>query len=224
MKLLSNSSAKLDKSQNEQYINYIMYLNPEYSAKVCPNASKACKTSCLINSGRLRMENVRNAMDERTALYFNDKDLFMNILKGEISSALYHAQKEGKKLAIRLNGTSDLNFTSIYKEFDQVQFYEYTKSPKLAKLYKEISNVHYTFSRNEKTKLEDIKELIAKGINVAVVFDDRNALPNFWNEIKVIDGDKHDRRFEDEKGVIIGLKLKGTNAIKSIARSSDFAI
>ena len=46
------------------------------------------------------------------------------------------------------------------------------------------------------------------GINVAVVF--RNAeLPDKWLGIKVINGDKHDLRFKDAKGCIVGLKAKG---------------
>ena len=50
--------------------------------------------------------------------------------------------------------------------------------------------------------------MIAKGINVAVVF--RNAeLPKTWLGIKVINGDKHDLRFKDTKGCIVGLKAKG---------------
>jgi hypothetical protein len=34
----------------------------------------------------------------------------------------------------------------------------------------------------------------------------------------------HDRRFEDKSGHVIGLKLKGTNAIKAIARQTGFAV
>jgi hypothetical protein len=39
----------------------------------------------------------------------------------------------------------------------------------------------------------------------------------------VIDGDDHDRRYEDLSGSIIGLKLKGTNAAKKAAIDSGFA-
>ena len=38
----------------------------------------------------------------------------------------------------------------------------------------------------------------------------RNAeLPKKWLGIKVINGDKHDLRFKDTKGRIVGLKAKG---------------
>ena len=42
---------------------------------------------------------------------------------------------------------------------------------------------------------------------MAVVFADR--LPKKWKGKKVIDGDRHDLRFLDPSGVIIGLIAKG---------------
>jgi len=43
--------------------------------------------------------------------------------------------------------------------------------------------------------------------NIAVVF--RDALPKFFKGLKVIDGDKHDMRFLDKSGVVVGLVAKG---------------
>jgi hypothetical protein len=43
--------------------------------------------------------------------------------------------------------------------------------------------------------------------NVAVVFKDK--LPSRWMSRPVIDGDKHDLRFKDPSGVIVGLVAKG---------------
>jgi hypothetical protein len=37
----------------------------------------------------------------------------------------------------------------------------------------------------------------------------RDKLPETWNGYKVIDGTKHDLRFLDEKGVVVGLLAKG---------------
>ena len=47
---------------------------------------------------------------------------------------------------------------------------------------------------------------MGNGRNVALVFD---AVPATWRCIKVIDGDKHDMRFLDSVGVIVGLTAKG---------------
>ena len=222
MKLLTHYSAKLDKSQNDEYLNAILYLDPSYKEEVCKGKSKGCFASCLVNSGRMIMKNAVNARYNRTEYYFNDNEMFMITLKGEIAALLYKAEKQGKKLAMRLNGTSDLDFTAVYNSFPQVQFYEYTKRMDLVKKLHSIDNVYVTFSKHENHTLENVSHLITKGINVAIVFEGK--VPETLININVIDGDKHDRRFEDVDGRIIGLKLKGTNAIKALAIASGFAI
>lgn len=224
IKLLSNSSAKLDKSQNDEWLNAILYLEPTYNNKVCPYASKGCKASCLINSGMMTMPTQTKARYNRTHLYFNNKELFMTKLYKEINSLLKKAAKEGKKLAIRLNGTSDINWEKVYSDYPMIQFYEYTKNPNFVIKFKAYNNVHITFSATENTTKEDLHTVIKNGTNVAIVFDDRNYIvPKTYLGINVIDGDKTDRRFQDKKGSIIALKLKGTNNIKNIARKSGFA-
>ena len=67
-------------------------------------------------------------------------------------------------------------------------------------------NYHLTFSRDETTDIEFIKEVIKKGGNVAVVFDE---IPNTWEGMDVISGDDHDLRFTDPHSKIIGLQAKG---------------
>lgn len=224
MKLLS-TSAKLEKSQNDDWLNVVLYLEPSVNYKtICAGASDGCKGSCLVNSGMMRMPTQKQARINRTQYYLNDYTGFKAQLIKELSSKLKSAQRQGKRLAARLNGTSDLDWSDIYKQFPEVQFYEYTKRANLAKSLASLSNIHITMSRNERTKPERIKMLTDKGINVAVVFDDRKPIPTSYNGIKVINGDKHDRRFEDAQGVIVGLKLKGTNAVKDLARSTGFAV
>jgi hypothetical protein len=168
------------------------------------------------------MESAVNARQNRTAYYFNDNDMFTMSLQGEIAALLYKATKQGKRLAMRLNGTSDLDWSSIYKAFPSVQFYEYTKRPDLAKKLHKISNVHITFSKHENHSELNVKKLLSSGVNVAVVFN--KEVPSEYINIQVIDGDKHDRRFEDKQGRIIGLKLKGTNKVKQLAIESGFAV
>ena len=222
MKLLTQSAAKLDKSQNDNWLNVVMYLDPNYNKEVCKGASKGCKQSCLIYSGRMTMQTAVNARKERTRKYFEQRELFMMQLKGEIAEQLAKAERQDKKLAVRLNGTSDLDWTEIYLAFPMVQFYEYTKRMDLIKRNKDIANVDYTFSKHEKHGLKQIKNVLQQGINVTVVFD--KVVPKTWENIEVIDGDEHDRRFEDKKGKIIGLKLKGTNAVKQLAINTGFAV
>jgi hypothetical protein len=223
MKLLS-TSAKLEKSQNDQWLNYVMYLEPNYHKSICLGASKGCRASCLVNSGMMRMATQTNARIQRTKLYIDDHSAFIAKLYKEIDLAITKANKLGKRLAIRLNGTSDLDWSQVYKDHPSVQFYEYTKRADLARKLNTIDNVDITMSRNERTKTERIKMLTDQGVNVAVVFDDKRPMPTTFEGVQVIDGDKHDRRFEDKRGVIVGLKLKGTNAVKDLARQSGFAV
>jgi len=220
--LLTSFSAKLDKSQTNDWLNAVMYLDPSYHQSVCKGRSKGCYESCLVNSGRMGMTMAVNARRNRTDRYFNQRDLFLIQLKGEIASKLAQAQKQGKQLAIRLNGTSDIDWSEVYKTFPMIQFYEYTKRIDLAKKLSKIDNVDVTFSKHENHSTKAVKKVLDTGVNVAIVFKDQ--VPDSYIDVKVIDGDKHDRRFEDDKGRIIGLKLKGTNKVKQLAIQSGFAV
>jgi hypothetical protein len=93
-----------------------------------------------------------------------------------------------------------------------VKFYEYTKV--LNYLDHDFKNLHFTFSDSGKNAADQLAAM-EKGANVAVVFKDK--LPKRWrissgsgvNDRRVIDGDKHDLRFRDPSGVIVGLVAKG---------------
>ncbi len=220
--LLTSFSAKLDKSQSDEWLNAVMYLDPSFNKSVCKGRSKGCYESCLVNSGRMGMAMAVNARRNRTDRLFNQRDLFMIQLKGEIASKFAQAKKQGKKLAIRLNGTSDIDWSEVYNTFPMIQFYEYTKRPDLAKKLSILDNVDVTFSKHENHSSTAVKKVLDSGVNVAVVFNGK--VPSTYIDVKVIDGDKHDRRFEDDKGRIIGLKLKGTNKVKELAIQSGFAV
>ena len=225
MKLFTASSAKLDKSQTEQWLNAVLYLEPSVDYKsICQASSAGCRASCLTNSGMMRMPAQTNARVQRTKMYLTERDNFMVQLEKEITAYLLKATKAGKKLALRLNGTSDLDWFEVYAKFPQVQFYEYTKRPDIVLRAKKTSNLHVTFSRNEKTKDSTMQRIIESGANVAVVFDDKKQMPLTYMGMNVINGDAHDRRFEDGTTQIVGLKLKGTNATKALARQVGFAI
>ena len=220
--LLTKSSAKLDKSQTEAWLNRILYLDPNYNKEVCKGASEGCKKSCLIYSGHMAMEGAQNARTERTKRYFEQRQLFMMQLMGEIAQSLALAAKQGKRLAVRLNGTSDIDWREVYQAFPQVQFYEYTKRLDLIRRNEDVQNLDYTFSKHEKHGMRTIEKVLSRGINVTVVYAKK--VPEQWNGYKVIDGDKHDRRFEDVKGRIVGLKLKGRNHAKQHAIETGFAV
>jgi len=132
------------------------------------------------------------------------------------------ANQKGLKLAIRPNGSTDIGFEGVGVErngvkyrnvmeaFPQLQFVDYTKNPK--RFDRPLpANYSLTFSRSETNEPQCI-ELLRRGVNVAVVF--AGDKPALWHGFAVIDGDKHDLRHLDPKGVVVGLSPKGNKAKK----------
>jgi len=208
MKLLTVKNFKTEKGEKAGYFTGILHLAPfKLSGKnVCPKASDGCVKSCLNTAGHGRYSNVQNARKNRTLRYFNDREGFLNDLRGDIQTIVRRAKKNGLIPAIRINGTSDLPALAIKMagEFPDVQFYDYSKIVKTGDKVLP-KNYHLTFSRSENNEGE-VLPMVKKGFNVAVVFD---KLPKTYKGIKVVTGDDNDLRFLDKKGVIIGLTPKG---------------
>jgi hypothetical protein len=208
------SQTKMAKGERFGYKTAILHLAPfDLSGKnVCPKASPECAAVCLNTSGRGQMGSVQRARLNKTNLFWTNKNAFLWQLSLEIEQLKKRAKSQGYKFAVRLNGTSDLpwhrmkvNGGGCLMELHQdVQFYDYTKV--LNYLDHDIKNYNITFSDSGRND-SDIKAAIAKGANVAVVFQDR--LPKKWMQRKVINGDNHDLRFKDPRDVIVGLIAKG---------------
>lgn len=208
MKLLTVNNTKTLKGEKAGFFTGILHLAPfTLSGKnVCPKASRGCAEACLNTSGHGRFNNVQNARKNRTLRYFNEREAFLNDLRGDITRLIKRAEKRGLKPAIRINGTSDLPALAIKMagEFPDVQFYDYSKIVKTGD--RELpKNYHLTFSRSENNEGE-VLPMLKKGFNVAVVFE---KMPKTYRGYKVIDGDENDLRFTDKRGVIVGLKAKG---------------
>ena len=99
-----------------------------------------------------------------------------------------------------------------------VQFYDYSKV--LNYLDHGKKNYHVTFSDSGTNYKDQVKAMTEYFANVAVVFKDK--LPRTWMSRKVIDGDAHDLRFKDPKGVIVGLVAKGLG--KKVTKNSFIKI
>lgn len=218
-KLLSkgNTNAKLAKNEKIGYKDsYILYLSPftqnSKGINVCPKASKQCAAACLFTAGRGRFNNVIRSRINKTNYLLNDRPGFIRQLWNELVKINTKAEKAFKKIPVRLNGTSDLDFPKLFAgqgfnlfSLENLSFYDYTKVA--ARLQKYFGQpYHLTFSRSEDNEIESIKALI-NGFNVAVVF--RNQLPSTWNGYKVINGDESDLRILDPVNVVVGLKAKG---------------
>jgi hypothetical protein len=228
-KLLTDNNAKTKKGEKIGWKTFILYLAPftqnSKGINLCPHASEGCAKACLFGSGHGSMSTVEKGRMNKTEMYLKDRGLFFDMLIKEITK---HSKKY-EKLAIRLNGTSDIRFEklkhngkTIFEHFPNIQFYDYTKNPFRFKTALP-ANYHLTFSRSEENH-EIAMELLSKGVNVAIVFD---KVPTEFNGYTVINGDENDLRFKDDKGVIVGLKYKkltGKGADNETAFKTGFAV
>ena len=224
-KLLSvNSNPKIAKSNklSDEYWACILHMRP-VNTRICPYQIEAgCKEACLNTAGMAGVfPKVQDARQRKTDLFLNHRGKFMELLVEDINKFIKACERKGKKPAIRLNGTSDIqwekipvpphsiwnpsiNTQNIFEMFPQVQWYDYTKIP--TRKIKHLINYHLTWSYSEASpKYADNFNKVK--YNIAVVFHKK--LPKTFRGRKVIDGDKHDMRFMDEDNVVVGLLAKG---------------
>jgi hypothetical protein len=216
--LLSQGTTN-SKTAKNSLDTFILYLSPfnqnSFGVNICPKASPGCVASCLFTAGRGRFSNVITARTNKTDFLLSDKIGFLTMLKNELVKISNKAVKEKKQIAIRLNGTSDLDFIGMAKSqlnFDflslpNLVFYDYTKIYGKALKYKKAKNYILTLSLAENSNLNDIKSALNLGINVSAVF--KNEIPGNLLGFPVIDGDKTDIEMLQYSGVILGLKAKG---------------
>lgn len=213
MKLLGYDNAKTSKGEKLNVLTGILYLAPAKISgyQVCPKRTEGCTAACLYTAGMGGFSNVQQARINKTKMFFEKRDEFLNQLRKELKSHIKKAQKLNMIPAVRLNGTSDINWNrfGIMDEFPEIQFYDYTKVYKRL-TSNNLSNYHLTFSKSEDNGIECIKAL-KEGYNVAMVFDIKKGkdLPKTYQGFTVIDGDESDTRFLDKKSCIIGLRAKG---------------
>jgi hypothetical protein len=215
-KTILSLSAKAEKCTGVGVLNRVLYFTPGI---FCPAATSACRAACLGHtSGNMQLPGSALARDQRSALYLEDRDVFLQILRTELHKLRVAAKRQGMKAAVRLNGTSDLPWErlhpQLFADFPDISFFDYTKlRPRMhAFLSRRLnagewpSNYHLTFS-GDGNLLKEAKEMLARGGNVALVFWPK--FPTSWQGHQVVNGDAHDARFLDPEGVVVGLHAKG---------------
>jgi hypothetical protein len=221
--LLTFGNPKTAKGEARGWLTAVLHLAPANAAglgTVCASATAGCMAACLNTAGRggimahgATTNAIQEARKRRTAFYKLDRKGFARALAEDIAKAERKAARLGLRLAVRVNGTSDLPMLAhaMAQRFPHVVFYDYTKhaNPKA----RELPNYHLTFSRSESNESAWF-QAIRSGVNVAVVFSTKRGrpLPEAWHGLPVIDGDAHDLRFLDPRtlhGVIVGLRAKG---------------
>lgn len=214
------NDAKTVKGEKKGVLTGILYMAPHTLAggkTLCPFSTPGCRAVCLYTAGRGAMNNVQQARIRKAQEFQADPIKFVKLLSEDVEWLVRTAKTRGLIPAIRLNGTTDVEWErhGIMQDFPDVQFYDYTKWP--ATQRKNLPpNYHLTFSFSEKANA-GIQALAwkARGVNTAVVFN--NTLPPRWKPLDsmdyfldVINGDESDLRFTDPVGVIVGLKTKGS--------------
>lgn len=209
------TNIKTAKNDLETYILYMAPANQVQGLNLCPFASDGCKKSCLYSAGRGKFSNVQNSRINKSKFWGFDRSNFYIQLANELLSIHDKAIKKDIKIAIRLNGTSDIDHLYLLERYSGINFldpfynsllfYDYTKNPNHISRYKNTS-YKITFSRSEANEAE-AKQVLKNGGNIAVVFADE--LPQFYLGYPVINGDLTDLRYFDPVNVVVGLKAKG---------------
>jgi len=215
--LLTTNNIKILKGEKYGYLSAVLHLAPGdiSGVQMCPNASSGCLMACLNTSGHGAYARSQEARVKKTLGLWSDKRGFVEALVEDVEMLARRATTRSKGLVIRLNGTSDVPWENMFPmdRFPNVNFMDYTKSPKRMQTFLDggmPKNYHLTFSRSE-TNWDICKEVVRNGGTVAAVFSTPKhaRLPHKYEGFKVIDGRKHDLRFTDPKGVLVGLSALG---------------
>jgi hypothetical protein len=226
-----NSSSKIIKGKKLNIHTGVLYLASHTmvaSKTLCPNAIRnGCHVDCLVSSGMLGMKAQQIAMISRTLYYLNFKKEFMAQLRLEINKGY---KKYGNSFAVRLNGTSDINWKDIVNEFPNVQFYDYTKNKNMM-IKNKNKNHHYTFSGSMFSDYSrgQLKQAINEGLNIAIAFNTKESkkdtlkIPKqLFNNKPLVSFDDTDVRFKDKRGSVGYLKRKGSNIQQRLNDNKQF--
>jgi len=223
------------------------------SFTTCPN-SASCAKECLgKTSGAYYYAGGADDLNEfkgprlnslkKTLAFLQNPHDFAVKLYEEINDAKAMAAADNNHLGVRLNVLSDIHphvHKSIIQAHPDVTFYDYTKN----NTNPVAENHHYTYSstgvtqpdvENPNSNWKQMRKRLDSGDNVAMVFSDRDHLPEVVHDAetnktyRVVNGDEHDFRPLDAQeegvdGVIIGLTNKRVSGspITAHADSSGF--
>jgi hypothetical protein len=209
------TNIKTAKNNLETFILYMAPADQVNGLNLCPFASPGCKSSCLYSAGRGKFSNVQASRINKSKFWGYDRANFYVQLANELLKINSKAIKKGKKIAVRLNGTSDIDHLHLLERYSGIDFldqfyssllfYDYTKNVNHISRYRNTS-YKITFSRSETNEAE-AKKVLKMGGSIAVVFADQ--LPEFYLGYRVINGDLTDLRYFDPINVVVGLKAKG---------------
>ncbi len=195
---------------------------------VCAYKSAGCSGSCLNTTPRNTWDTAKLARIRRTLLVLVHPTEAKAYIARDLARCARKCHKNGWLLAIRLNTMSDLAwerlFAEIFKARGEAQFLDYTKNPDRYwqwlgqrradpyKLERFAKNYHLTFSRSELNE-DKCRLFLHEGGTCTIVVrteaDRAKLLANGYKGFPCINGDLHDRRWEDKPGHWVVLIAKG---------------
>jgi hypothetical protein len=214
-----DSSYKVAKGKKLKVVTAIQYLPADKmisSNTFCSNADRnGCAKDCLKDSGRLGMMSSQRAMISRGLFYLYMNASYERQLRYELDKAY---MTYGDDLAVRLNGTSDINYKDIIKDYPHIQFYDYTKNRNMMMKNKN-KNHHYTFSGSmfSDYSIKELKQAVKDKLNIALAFNTANSkqdklkIPSKLFGVELVSFDETDARFKDDQGSIGYLTRKGSS-------------
>jgi hypothetical protein len=224
-------SPKAGKGKKVGFLSGVLYLAPYKLSGVnlCPMAEiSGCHQVCLNTAGFGSFDRVQMARVKRSQYFLNHETEFINKLILDINNLIQRANKQNLTPIVRLNGTSDIlwenkkvfvlketakkleiesgEYENIFRVFPNLQFYDYTKIAGR----KTPNNYDLTFSYSGVERYQtQVKRAIADGMRIAVVFRNKNDIPNEFLGMKVVTGDYTDVRHLEPKGIVVSLYAKG---------------
>jgi hypothetical protein len=234
--LFTVGNPKTKKGESLGFLTLVLHLSPhkdnDFKISLCEFATKECIALCLNDSGRSAMlgknGTIRKARRRKANEFLTDKRGFLEKIVREIRYYQNRAKKKGLTLVVRLNGTSDIQWSqvkyldgrNIFEILAGLQFYDYTKNPEIARDSLGLKNYDITFSWSGKNEKE-CYDAIGLGLNIAVAFtgSKKDPLPDTFLGLPVLNADINDLRFLDAKRHVAGLKVKG-NRQRKVKKSS----
>ena len=208
--LFTVNNPKTIKSKKVGYLEIILHLAPHTISgyNTCSHSNKDCRSLCLVNSGHGGFTpNVMRARIAKTKLFFENNEYFLKRLNLEIYYYQLEAEKQGLKLLVRLNGTSDINWLNykidgktLFEIHKNLTFVDYTKNLNFVSPFE---NYKIVYSIQRGTLKKGLK-LLSEGKTIAGVFTE---VPSEYHGKEITIGDHHDAiNLHDNK--FLGLKYK----------------
>lgn len=193
-----------------------------YSRKLaCTGFGDKAKSPCLETAGNGRHVQVAGCRSDRADLYFSDRVLFYDLIDRELAIHQATCKALGQIPVVRLDTFSSLwlwqkrDFLPIMHKYMAmgVVFYDYVKAPiEVIKKAMALSpDLDLSISFHEQMHHLEVREAL-KISRLVVPFDvsKPEGLPKTWRGFPVINGDRHDLRFIEKTGIVIGLCAKVT--------------